>query len=144
MEYCIECNNCEHCFGSVGLKNKKYCIFNKQYPPDEYWRLVDDIKSAMLKNKEYGEFFPLKHSPFNYNDSNASIHFPLSKEEILKNNWHFEEKKESIIDLARFTVLQPKEVPDDISDVSDDILKSAIICEETGKPFLITDFELEL
>jgi len=143
MEYCVECNNCEYCFGCVGLKNKKYCIFNKQYSADEYWELVDNIKSAMLKNKEYGEFFPLKHSPFNYGDSNASIQFPLSKEEILKNNWHFEKEKESIIDLSRFTVLKSKQVPDDIADISDDILKSAIICEETGKPFLITGFELE-
>ena len=143
MEYCMECNNCEHCFGCVGLKNKKYCIFNKQYLADEYWRLVDDIKSTMLKSGEYGEFFPLTDSPLNYSDSNASLYFPASKEEILKNNWHFEEEKENIIDLSQFTVLKSIEVPDDISDVSDDILKSAIVCEETGKPFLITSFELE-
>src|SRR3989338_11485568 len=93
MEYCVECNNCEYCFGCVGLKNKKYCIFNKQYSADEYWKLVDDIKSAMLKNKEYGEFFPLNYRPFNYSDSNASIYFPLSKQEIIKNNCILKKKK---------------------------------------------------
>jgi hypothetical protein len=143
LEYCVECNNCQYCFGCFGLKNKKYCIFNKQYSEKEYWQLVDKIKTKMLKDKEYGEFFPLKYSPFPYQDSNASIEFPLTREEIIKNGWHWQEEKEREIDLSQFKVLNAKDVPDDIKEVSDDILNAAIICEETGKPFRITKFELD-
>ena len=143
LEYCVECNNCEYCFGCFGLKNKKYCIFNKQYDENEYWENVDKIKTQMLRNGEYGEFFPLTMSHVNYTDSSASIEFPLTKEEIIKNGWYQEEEVGDNIDLARLKILKTVEVPDDISDVSDDILKSAIICEETNKPFLITDFELD-
>lgn len=143
LEYSIECSNCDYCFGCFGLRNKKYCIFNKQYNKDEYWKIIDKIKTEMLENKEYGEFFPLANSPFPYNDSNASMYFPLNKEDVAKNGWYWEDKEKSDIDLSKFKVLQSHEVPNNISEVSDDILKSVIICEKTGKPFKIIKFELD-
>lgn len=143
LEYCAECRNCDYCFGCFGLRDKKYCIFNKQYSENEYWRIVDRIKSQMLQNKEYGEFFPLSMSWFPYNESDASVEFPLTKDKIIKNGWYWEDEEESDIDLSKFKALKPNEVPDDISDVSDDVLKSVIICEKTGKPFKITKFELD-
>ncbi len=143
IEYCSECNNCQYCFGCFGLKNKKFCIFNKQYSESDYWQLVDKIKTQMLKSGEYGEFFPLKLSHFPYQDSNAQVEFPLSRAEILKNGWHWEEPTESDIDLTKFEVLKPEQVPDDIADVGDDILDKVILCEKTNKPFRITKFELE-
>jgi len=142
LEYCLECNNCAYCFGCVSLKNKKYCIFNKQYIEEEYWQKIDEIKSEMLKVGEYGEFFPLANSPFPYGDSNASIEFPLSKEKVNKNGWHLEEG-ENDIDLSKFQIINAKNLPDDIKDVSDDILNKVIICEKTGKPFKITKFEFD-
>lgn len=143
LEYCIECSQCEYCFGCFGLKNKKYCIFNKQYTESEYWQLLDKIKLQMLKKGEYGEFFPLKYSPFPYQDSNAQIEFPLEKKEIIKRNWYWQEEPESEIDLTKFMVKKANEVPDDIKDVTDDILNVVVLCEKTGKLFRITKFELE-
>ena len=143
LEYSFECNNCQYCFGCFGLKNKKYCIFNKQYDEDTYWKTVDEIKTRMLEGGDYGEFFPLANSMFPYQDSNAQVELPLEKEEIVKRKWRWEDKKERDIDLSKLTTLKAHEVPDDIADVSDEILKVAVICEETGKPFRITPFELE-
>ena len=143
LEYCIECTNCQYCFGCVELKNKEYCIFNKQYGEKEYWQLVDKIKIKMLKDKEYGEFFPLSMSCFPYQDSNAQIEFPLEKQEIIKNGWHWQKEIEKEIDLAKFKVLKTDEIPDDIKNVSDDILNSVIICEKSQMPFRITKFELK-
>jgi len=144
LEYCIECNNCQYCFGCFGLKNKKFCLFNKQYSESEYWHLVDKIKTQMLRDGEYGEFFPLKYSPFPYYDSNAQIEFPLTKEEIIKCGWRWQEEVESEIDLSKFKLLiKAEQIPDDIKDVSDDILNSVIICEQTGKPFRLIKFELD-
>lgn len=46
--YCKLCvNNCRNCFGCVGLKQKQYCIFNKQYTKEEYEKLVPQIITHM-------------------------------------------------------------------------------------------------
>ena len=43
MYYCYTCYACNNCFGCVGLKNKSYCIFNKQYTKEEYGEIVKKI-----------------------------------------------------------------------------------------------------
>ena len=82
-EYCMDCRGISNCFGCVGLKEKRYCIFNKQYSPDEYAVLVAKIKIQMTNDKEYGEFFPIEHSPFGYNVSLAQEHFPFTKKHAI-------------------------------------------------------------
>ena len=63
VEYSMQCYNCEDCFGCVGLSRKRFCVFNRQYTEDEYWKIVDDIRCNMLDRGEYGDFFPLGFSP---------------------------------------------------------------------------------
>ncbi|HHD92722.1 MAG TPA: hypothetical protein ENL06_03885, partial [Candidatus Portnoybacteria bacterium] len=36
LEYCYEVLNSHNCFGCVGLRNKEYCILNKQYSKEDY------------------------------------------------------------------------------------------------------------
>lgn len=88
-EYSIHCRGLSKCFGCVGLKKKEYCIFNKQYSKEEYEKLRAKIVAHMdvmpyvdKKGRvyKYGEFFPTEHSPFGYNISLVSEHFPLTKE----------------------------------------------------------------
>ncbi|MFH1253503.1 MAG: hypothetical protein V1664_04210 [Candidatus Uhrbacteria bacterium] len=76
-EYCINCNDCEFCFGCVNLKNKKFCVFNKQFSEMEYWLLVDEIKCDMLEKGEYGNFWPAKFSVggFQYSAGELFIHY---------------------------------------------------------------------
>ena len=57
LEYCLNCSNCENCFGCVGLSRQKFCIFNKQYEEEEYWRALDEIKCKMLEEGTYGDIF---------------------------------------------------------------------------------------
>ena len=45
----------------------------------------------MKKTGEWGEFFPIKYSPFAYNESMANFNFPMSKDEILNNGLKFQE-----------------------------------------------------
>ncbi len=142
VEYSMECNNCDYIFGCVGLRNKKFCIFNKQYSEGAYWTRIDEIKTKMLANGEYGEFFPLATSAAAYQDSSASADFPLSEEEVARRGWHVKEREEGGSDLSKMTILTSEQVPDNISDVTDEILKTPIMCERTGKPFRITPFEL--
>jgi hypothetical protein len=143
IEGCRECQysmvlkNCSDCFGCVGLTNAKYCIFNKQYEKEEYFEVVEKIKRHMsdmpYRDKKgrvfkYGEFFPYDMSPFGYNETNAHDFFPMKKEEAEEKgyNWKEKEKKDYKI------TVDSADLPDDIHDVSDDILNEVISCPNNG------------
>jgi hypothetical protein len=40
------CTNCQDCFGCVNLRNKNYCIFNKQYTKEEYQKRVAEYTTG--------------------------------------------------------------------------------------------------
>ncbi len=73
VEYCMNCINCEHCFACSGLQHKRFCIFNRQYPESEYWQKLDEIKSNMLEQGDYGEFFPAQYAPGYFPDAGALV-----------------------------------------------------------------------
>lgn len=78
-----------------------------------------------------------------YNDTYAMIEFPLTKEEVLKNYWQWQDEPKISSDLSGLKLIEAKDVPKNIKDVSDDILNKVIACEITGKPFKIIKPELE-
>ena len=69
--YCTDCRNSQNSFACVGLKGNSYCIFNKQFSPSEYDRLVSRIIAHMRETGEWGRFFPEKFSYIPYNHSIA-------------------------------------------------------------------------
>ena len=71
MEYCYLCIGCQDCFGCIGLRNKKYYIFNKPYSKEDYEKTLSALKAAMSVRGEYGLFFPMDLSPFLYEDTIA-------------------------------------------------------------------------
>ena len=77
------CYNSKNCFGCMGLRNKEYCILNKQYTKEEYEKLAPQIIENMRKSGDWGNFFPLYMSPFGYNESIANEYMPLTKEQAL-------------------------------------------------------------
>lgn len=140
MWYCDICYNSSDCFGCVGLKNQKYCIFNKKYTKEEYEKMVAKIIEHMQKAGEWGQFFPKEHSPFGYNESLANEYLPLNKDEALKQGFTWSDYEKPLVEVSQS--IEADEVPDNIEDVDDDILQKAINCEETGRPFVITSPEL--
>ena len=92
--YCDHCFSCQDCFGCIGLRNKQYCIFNKQYTKQEYGELVTEMiwhmntpltpsgSSPQGEQLERGSFFPSHLSPFAYNETKAHELFPLTQEEV--------------------------------------------------------------
>ena len=70
MEYCDTCQSCKNCFGCISLKNKKYCILNKQYTKEEYEQITKEIKDDMRAKNLYGRWFP--QSPFKIEDTLAT------------------------------------------------------------------------
>jgi hypothetical protein len=128
VEYSYNCFDSNNLFGCVGLRNKSYCIFNKQYTKEEYIELVKKIKQDMLNRKEYGEFLPSNISPFAYNETIAQDYFPLSDEEIKEKGYKFkpaEVKNYSI-------TMQTESIPDNINDIDDSITSEIIACEHHG------------
>lgn len=49
MLYCIDTKKSKHCFGCVNIKEKEYCIFNKQYTQQAYEELVPKLIQYMQK-----------------------------------------------------------------------------------------------
>jgi len=134
MEYSIISFNSHHLFGCVGLRNKQYCILNKQYSREEYEELVpkikkhiDDMSYTDKKGRvyKYGEFLPAELSPYGYNETVANEYFPLSKKEALEQgyNWYDKPKPEYK------PTIKAANLPDNIKDVDESILKEVIECE---------------
>jgi hypothetical protein len=89
--YCQQIISCKNCFGCEGLKHKQYCILNKQYTKEEYEILVPKIIEKMKADGERGEFFPVENSTFGYNETLAQRFYPMTKEEALARNYHWQE-----------------------------------------------------
>jgi len=86
ISYCNLCFNSSYLFGCSWLRNKSYCILNKQYTKEEYEKLVPKIIEHMQKNGEWWEFFLSIVSPFGYNETVAQEYFPLSRDEVIFSN----------------------------------------------------------
>lgn len=69
LTYCSFVVNSKDCFGCVGLRNKQYCILNKQHSEEDYKALVPRIIEHIKSTGEWGEFFPAELSPFKHEDS---------------------------------------------------------------------------
>lgn len=129
-------NGSKHLFGCSNMKKSEYCIFNKQYTEAAYFEMKDRIIKHMKATEEWGKFFPMKFSPFAYNETIANDLYPMSKEEVLAQGlkWLEEEKRD---------IPANNDISDDITDVGDNILNKTLICEKTGRPYKINESELK-
>jgi hypothetical protein len=141
LSYCETCYGCSNCFGCVGLKNQTYCIFNKQYSKEDYEIQVAKIIAHMQNTGERGQFFHPSLSTFGYNETVANDYYPSTQTESEKAGYHWSHY-EAPQPTAENTI-QGKDLPTTIDGVNDDILKSVIVCEVTGRLFRIEAKELE-
>ncbi|MBI3631356.1 MAG: hypothetical protein HY219_00620 [Candidatus Staskawiczbacteria bacterium] len=124
-------------FGCINLRNKQYCILNKQYSKEEYEVLVPKIiqhmNSLPYTDKQgrvykYGEFFPPELSPFAYNETIAQEYFPLTKEQALDKGYSWKDPEERNIAITK----KSEDLPDHIKDVPDSITQEIIQCQHIG------------
>jgi hypothetical protein len=146
-EYSWNCHGCNNIFGCVGLRNKNYCILNKQYSKEEFLKLRQLIIEHMNKipyvdkkgrTYRYGEYFPVEISPFGYNETVAQDYFPLSKKEILENKYNFIEKEKP----EYLATVAAENLPKHIKDTDESILNQIIECESCKRPYKIIPNEL--
>jgi hypothetical protein len=127
--YCEQCFSCKNCFGCVGLRNKEYCILNKQYSKEEYEQKVAEIIAHMIKEKSWGEFFPVEMSPFPYEETLANYYFPNSP-------------KSGLTPSRTCTSPDLKNLPDEISKTDDSISREILNCSTCAKKYKIQPAEL--
>ncbi len=119
------CFNGNNLFGCISLREKSYCILNKQYSKEEYGALLSKIIKHMKKTGEWGEFFPASISSFAYNETVAQDYFPLTKEQAFAKGYRWYERK----DREYKADLRPDEVPKTIQEADDSILDKTILCK---------------
>lgn len=139
--YCTLAFNSSDLFGCIGMKKHKHCILNKQYSKEDYEDLSAKIIKHLKDSGEWGEYYPVGLSPFGYNETIAQDFFPLEKSEALKEGYNWSDFTEEKPKVEK--VISGNEVPANTSLVSDDILKWAIECAETGRLFRIIPQELK-
>jgi CxxC-x17-CxxC domain-containing protein len=115
--------NSKNCFGCVGLRNKQYCIFNKQYTPEDYEQTVAQIITHMQTTGEWGEYFPIELSPFAYNESVANEYLPLTKDEAIAHGFRWKEPA--------------------VQSDSNQNDPTVLHCSVTNKPFKLTPQEIK-
>lgn len=136
LAYCIFVGyGSTDCFGCVGLKQKQYCILNKQYTKEAYFELLPKIQAHMRSTGEYGHFFPQSLSPLYYNQSEAQVFMPLTKAAAIKLGYKWKDDQ-----IETFTPTYT--IPDHIDDVSDDILQATLQCAVTKRKYRIIKQEL--
>lgn len=139
--YCHLLSGSSHNFGCSGLKQKKYCILNKQYSKDEFEKMVPEIIEHMKSTGEWSNFFPAKMSHFGYNETQSAEFHPLTKEEAIKNGFNW--KNIELENNPGTKTIPGNKLPNNIDDVPDEILDWAIECETTGRLFKIIPQELK-
>ncbi|MBI5793984.1 hypothetical protein HZA87_02765 [Candidatus Uhrbacteria bacterium] len=136
--YSFYISNCKNLFGCVGLQRKQYCILNKEYAKEEYEKHVPKIIAQMKKDGEYGEFFPATLSPFAYNETAAQEYFPLDEAQAADLGYRWQAGD------TRRRGERSVDILDTIDDVTDDITKQVLCCEECQAHYKIVPQELSL
>lgn len=75
-EYIDAVHSSADCFGCTGVKRGQYLLLNRELSAIEYESMLKVVKADMLRNGEYGEFFPSELSPYVYKETVAADYFP--------------------------------------------------------------------
>ncbi|MBM3257379.1 MAG: hypothetical protein FJY98_03615 [Candidatus Liptonbacteria bacterium] len=153
--YSYNNHNCSYLFGCVGMRNKQYCILNKQYSKEEYEAMVPQLIEHMEQKPyidkkgriyKFGEFFPAELSPFAYNETIAQEMFPITKEQASAEGYIFKEAEDRHYEPTKTSAHLPRT----IAEVPDSIVNEIIQCEHNGacteqctKAFKIIQAELQ-
>lgn len=147
LEYCIYAHSSKNMFGCSNIKNQEYCILNKKYSKEEFYTLREQIIADMNSNPytdTLGRSYPygqgLTVSLFAYNETEAQLYFPLTKEEALAQGFTWYDK----VDNTYQVTISGTDLPATIAEVDDSILDQIISCEKTGRGYRIVRDELDL
>ena len=127
------------CIGCVGIKNGKFVILNKRYEEAEYHKIREHIVNELKSTGSYGEFLPPEYSFFAYNETVGQDNMPLTKEQAVVEGFKWED---NLPETKGQETMKPDQIPDNIVDVSDSILKETLACIDCGRNYRIILAEL--
>jgi len=147
MEYCMDCYDCEFCFGCVGLKKKRFHIFNKEYSKEEYWQKVDELKCAMLDRGEYGEYFPASFSENGFEYAMYDAFFGYSEKDLEQYQApRFDPRRGAVVSASGNNDSQPidiNSIPDCLSQIDEaTFVGKPILDPVLGRPFSVVAGEM--
>ena len=162
VSYAFFCHNSSNLFGCIGLRNKQYCILNKQYTKEEYNKLLPQIIDHM-NNMPYISRAQISSDDTQINSDNISENLrnnPRKSEIVYKYGEFFPPElspfaynetiaqeyfpltKEQAIEQGYNwkdpeerniqITIQAKDLLDHIKDVDDSILQQVIECENNS------------
>lgn len=138
-DYLFFCFYLSDSFGCDGFHGKQsHCILNKKYKPDEYKELRLKIIEHMKRTGEWGEFFPIRLSPYPYNNTIAQDHYPITAEIAEKNGWKWQ--KANLKEYRSVTTI----IPAYIQETPDGIVNEVLACEQCKKNYRVIGQELKL
>src|SRR3989338_2270529 len=138
--YSDSCYHCLDCFGCVGLNKKNYHILNKEYSPEEYKKLRDEIIELMKKEGTYGEFLPPELSPFGYNETLAKEYFPMTESEAKEKGFRWQNAETGTYGKE---TIKESETPQTAGELTEDILKEVLVCSDCKRNSRITRAEFD-
>ncbi|MBU0671246.1 MAG: hypothetical protein ABH835_02640 [Patescibacteria group bacterium] len=140
-KYLYLCRTANDCFGCISLHKHKFCILNKQYPEEEYKKMLPKIIEHMKKTGEWGQFFPMEISPWAYNETVGNDMFPLSKEQA---KVHSARWQENLPYTTNKQTIELEDVPEDIKKTDIKKLENQVlVCEECGRNYKLVPQELD-
>jgi len=148
--YSYYLDNCSFCLWCVWLKNKSYCILNKQYTKEERYAKVDEIFTQMERKWQLWEFFPATMNPFYFNDTAAYLIDPsFTKEEVTK-LWYLRRDEPIKVDIPEWAITVQSSELDQFESLDeqwnwrlDETVCKRVILDENGDAYRIIPMELE-
>lgn len=147
LYYSLLASSSHNCFGCVGIKKGKNCLLNTSYSEKEYEELTAKMIEHMKTTGEWWEFFPMKYSPYGFNETAGADYTPLSFEEITR-RWgkmvaHEKLTGEKWYAVRPITDFDEKIVGYEMAEKNiNELLNATIICEESKRPFRLQKREL--
>ncbi|MEK9181918.1 MAG: hypothetical protein AAB786_02755 [Patescibacteria group bacterium] len=140
IEYSFATHQSQNCFGCDAIKGGNFVILNKRYKKDEYKKVKDNIIEELKDGGIYGDFFPVELAFFAYNETIGQDNMPLTKEEVLKQGFRWEDEIQKTEGKG---TLEPEKIPDHIKDAQDSILDEVLTCTKCSRNYRLIRRELE-
>lgn len=106
--YSYNTEDSSHCIWCVGLKNKQFCILNKQYTKEERYTLAHTIFAELDGKGVLGQGFPKDWNPYYLNDTPAGLLLDITKQEA-EQQWFLRRDESTAIDLPEDVKIIPSQ-----------------------------------
>jgi hypothetical protein len=140
VEYSENCHNLTSAIGCNAIRKGSYIILNKEYSKEDYQKTKIMIDESMKKDGTYGQFFPPALSPFGFNETLGFDYYKMTESEAKEKGFNWQSKTTGTYGKE---TIQANDMPETISEVTEDILNQILVCIDCKKNFRITKSELD-